>query len=119
MKHFLLGSLSGVILGGVYGLLKTPRSGKENQEVVKSYIDKTTDHVQDVSDRVGDLKVAIQNLTDEGKKLQEGFATDMQHLTEEYMNEAEPRLRRIQDKADKMTKDIEETAENIQNVSNQ
>jgi gas vesicle protein len=117
MKHFLLGSLSGIVLGGIYGLLKTPRSGKENQEVMKEYIDDTTYHVQDVSERVKDLKSAINNLTDEGKKLQEGFVQDVQKIADEYMYEAEPRLRRIQEKAEKMTKDIEVTTENIQQVA--
>lgn len=115
MKHFLLGSLSGILLGGIYGLLKTPRSGKENQQVVKTYIDDTTYHVQDVTDRVNDLKTAVNQLTAEGKSLQEGFVADIQELSDDYMNEAEPRLRRIQEKTDKMTKDIETTAETIQN----
>lgn len=117
MKHFLLGSISGVVLGGIYGLLKTPRSGKENQQMIKDYVDETTYHVQDVSDRVKDLKAAVNTLTAEGKKLQEEFAVDVQKIADEYMYEAEPRIRRIQEKADKMTKEIEATAENMQNVS--
>lgn len=114
MKHFLLGSLSGIILGGIYGLLQTPRSGKENQEHIKTYIDETTYHVQDVADRINDLKSAISQLTQEGKNLQEGFVADVQTLSDEYMNEAEPRLRRIQDQTEKITKDIEEATETIQ-----
>lgn len=117
MKHFLLGSLSGLIIGGVYGLVKTPRSGKENQQMVKEYIDDTTNHVQDVSDRVNDLKNAVNTLTEEGKRLQEGFAKDVQSLADDYMHETEPRLRRIQEKSDKLTEGIEATADSLQNVS--
>lgn len=115
MKHFLLGSLSGIILGGIYGLLQTPHSGKENQERIKAYVDETTYRVQDVTDRVNDLKAAINQLTEEGKNLQEGFVIDVKTLSDEYMYEAEPRLRRIQDQTDKITKDIEEASETIQN----
>ncbi|WP_208559113.1 YtxH domain-containing protein [Marinilactibacillus kalidii] len=117
MKHFLLGSLSGIILGGTYGLLTTPRSGKENQEKLKNYVDDTTDHVKDVNDKVGDLKVALQNLTDEGVKLQIEFITDIQALSNEYMYEAQPRIERIQRKTDKISKDIEAATVSIKSTT--
>ena len=34
---FLLGTLAGVALGGVWGLAKTPKSGAKNQEDIKTY----------------------------------------------------------------------------------
>lgn len=117
MKHFILGSLSGIILGGTYGLLTTPRSGKENQEKLKNYIDDTTDHVKDVNDKVSVLKAAMQNLTDEGMKLQTEFITDIQALSNEYMYEAQPRIERIQRKTDKISKDIEVATVNIKSTT--
>ncbi|GEL67849.1 YtxH domain-containing protein [Marinilactibacillus psychrotolerans] len=117
MKHFLLGTLSGVVLGGVYGLLKTPRTGKENQDMLKNYIDDTTNHVKDVNEKVGDLKIAIQNLTDEGMKLQTEFMTDIQNLSNEYLYEAQPRVERIKRKADKINKDIEVATVNIKSTT--
>src|SRR5690625_3343223 len=96
MKHFLLGSLSGLVVGGIYGLIKTPRSGKENQDYLKDYIDETNRHVQDVTDKVNDLKHSISTLTNEAKFVQNEFMTDIQSTVSEFRYEAEPRLRRIQ-----------------------
>lgn len=118
MKHFLLGTLSGVVLGGVYGLLKTPRTGKENQNMLKDYIDDSTDQFKDMNDKVSDLKASIQNLTDEGMKLQNEFMTDIQQISNEYMYEAQPRLERIKRKTDKINKDLEVATVNIKSTTN-
>lgn len=113
MKHLLLGSLSGIVLGGIYGLVSTPRSGKENQEMLKAYIDETTYHVQDVTDKVNDLKFAVSQLTAESKFVQDEFMADMQKIATDFQYEAEPRLRRIQEKAEKIQKEVEETAQTV------
>lgn len=113
MKHFLLGSLSGLVLGGIYGLVKTPRSGKENQEFLKDYIDETNHHVQDVTDKVNDLKHSIGTLTNEAKFVQNEFMADVQSTVSEFQYEAEPRLRRIQDKTEKIQSEVERTADTL------
>lgn len=117
MKHFLLGTFSGVVLGGIYGLLTTPRTGKENQNMLKDYIDDSTDQFKDVNDKVSDLKASIQNLTDEGMKLQNEFMTDIQQLSNDYMYEAQPRLERIKRKTDKINKDLEVATVNIKSTT--
>lgn len=117
MKHFILGTLSGVVLGGIYGLLTTPRTGKENQNMLKDYINDSTDQFKDVNDKVSDLKASIQNLTDEGMKLQNEFMTDIQQLSNDYMYEAQPRLERIKRKTDKINKDLEVATVNIKSTT--
>lgn len=113
MKHVLLGTVSGLVLGGIYGLVNTPRSGKENLEALKAYIDETTYHVQDVTEKVNDLKFAVSQLTAESKFVQDEFMTDIQKIATDFQYEAEPRLRRIQEKADKIQREIEETAQSV------
>lgn len=113
MKHVLLGTVSGLVLGGIYGLVNTPRSGKENQEALKAYIDETTYHVQDVTEKVNDLKFAVSQLTAESKFVQDEFMTDIQKIATDFQYEAEPRLRRIQEKAAKIQREVEETAQSV------
>lgn len=113
MKHFLLGSLSGIVVGGIYGLIKTPRTGKENQEAIKVYIDDTNTHVQDVTDKVNDLKESISQLTQEAKFVQNEFSADVQATVTDFQYDMEPRLRRIQEHADKIQSEIETTTANL------
>lgn len=113
MKHFLLGSLSGVVLGGIYGLVRTPRPGKQNQEMLKAYIDDTTNHVQDVTDKVNDLKSAVSRLTSEVNFVQTEFMSDMQTVAAEFQKEAEPRMRRILEKAEKIQTEVQKTTDTL------
>lgn len=113
------GLVVGAIAGGVYGLLKTPRTGEQNREAMKSYIDDTTVLVQDVTEKVKDLKGAISELTNEGKNMATDFAKDMNETAQEFSYEVEPRMRRIQQQADKLTSDIQGMSENLSSSSNQ
>lgn len=112
------GLVFGAVAGGVYGLLKTPRTGEENREAMKSYLDDTTVLVQDVTDRVKDLKGAISELTNEGKTLATDFAKDMNETVQEFSYEVEPRMRRIQDQANKLNSDVQEMTENMKSSTN-
>ena len=113
------GLVVGAIAGGVYGLLKTPRTGEQNREAMKSYIDDTTVLVQDVTEKVKDLKGASSELTNEGKNMATDFAKDMNETAQEFSYEVEPRMRRIQQQADKLTSDIQGMSENLSSSSNQ
>lgn len=113
MKHFVLGSLSGLVAGGIYGLIKTPRSGKENQQALRNYADETSDHLQDVSDKVSDLKDSINQLKAEVSFVQNDVMDEMTLIAKEFQHEAEPRLRRIQEKTKKIQTEAQETTDNI------
>lgn len=113
------GLVFGAIAGGVYGLLKTPRTGEENRESMKNYLDDTTVLVQDVTDRVKDLKGAISELTNEGKNLATDFAKDMNETVQEFSYEVEPRMRRIQEQANKLNSDVQEMKGNVTATQNE
>ena len=100
MGHsFLKGLFIGSIVGGITALLTTPRSGKENRDILLSYVDDTTVLVDDVSTSVNALKDAIQTLTTEGLELVNEFSEDMTDTVEEFTMQNQPRLRRIEEKA--------------------
>lgn len=111
---FAGGILFGAVIGGAYGLLKTPRTGEENRVAMKSYLDDTTVLVQDVTEKVKDLKGAISELSTESKLLAGDFAKDMNDTMTEFSYEVEPRMRRIQDQVNKLSKDAQEMQNNIQ-----
>lgn len=113
MKHFLLGSLTGIVAGGLYGLIKTPQSGKENQQALKDYADETANNIQDISDKVKDLKESVNQLKTEVSFVQNDVMDEMQLIAKDFQHEAEPRLRRIKEKADKIQTEVEDTTANI------
>ena len=112
-NHFMNGLFLGSAAGGIYGLLKSPRTGKENRVALKSYVDDTTLLVNDVSKSVNDLKGAIAQLTNEGKNLAEEFTQDVKESVDEFSFEAEPRLRRIQEHTEKLTADMEDLTQSM------
>ena len=112
-NHFMNGLFLGAAAGGIYGLLKSPRTGKENRIALKSYVDDTTLLVNDVSKSVNDLKGAIAQLTNEGKNLAEEFTQDVKESVDEFSFEAEPRLRRIQEHTEKLTADMEDLTQSM------
>lgn len=107
MKHFIFGTLSGVIVGGIYGLINTPRSGKDNQKALKNYADETTDYIQDISDNINDLQQSISQLKNEVSFVQNDVMDEMNLIAKEFQHEAEPRLRRIQEKTEKMQTEVQ------------
>lgn len=113
---FINGILFGALAGGAYGLLKAPSSGEENRENMKSYLDDTTVLVQDVTDRVKDLKGAISDLTNESKYLASDFSKEMNDTVQAFSYEAEPRMRRIQEQANKLSQDAQAMQANVQPV---
>ncbi|WP_027107718.1 YtxH domain-containing protein [Lacticigenium naphthae] len=102
------GLLTGVIAGGIYGLVKTPRTGKENQEIAKEYIDDAAYHFDDVTLKVKNLKNSIQRLVDEGKTINESVVPAVEKTVKEFQYDMEPRVRRIQEKMDKINDDVEQ-----------
>lgn len=112
-KKFFWGFLLGGLAGAAYGLLTTPRTGKENQELVKRYIDDTTYHVQDVSEKLQNLQNAVGNLTQESKNFANVFSEDLQQTVSNFTYEAEPRIRRIQNQAQQLSNDVQQASEQI------
>jgi len=112
-KKFMWGLLIGSVAGAAYGLLTTPRTGKENQQMMKDYIDGTTYHVQDVSEKLKNLQAAVHTLTEESKNLTTVFTEDVKQSVYSFTYEAHPRIRRIQQRAEVLSKDIQDAAGNI------
>lgn len=110
---FFKGIIFGSVVGGIYGLLKTPRSGKENREALLSYIDDTTVLVNEVSQSVNELKEAVSVLSNEGKAIVEEFTDEVTESVKDFSYEAEPRMRRITDSTEKLSEDIDALSQQL------
>lgn len=108
MLNFKNGLFAGIIVGGLYGLIKAPYKGKDTRQYLKNYLDQTTHDVNDVKLKAENLSQAIKRLSNEGlhsvKEASEEIMTSVNHFTEE----TQPRIRRVNEKLNDLNKDIEQ-----------
>lgn len=107
MFTFTVSALAGVLIGGSYVLIRTPRTGKENQEFVKNFIQTTQANVQNVSEQAQGVEQAIQNLTTEIQKIQVDFIPEMIDIAEDFKNEVTISTRRINDEVEDINREID------------
>lgn len=110
MSNFKSGLFWGAFFGGLAGLMNAPQSGKETRIKLKNFIDQTTDDVNDVRFKVDNLKVAIQRLQNESVKSSKIISEELQTTLQHFNEETQPRLRRVQESADKLVDNLEKSA---------
>lgn len=96
MITFLLSTLGGALIGGSYVLIRTPRSGKENQLFVKDFIQTTEKNIDNVSKQAADLQQSLNHLNVEIQNIQKYFVPDLVEISVDFKNHAEVSNRRIQ-----------------------
>lgn len=106
MLTFLLSTVGGAIIGSSYVLLRTPRSGKENQQFIKEFIQTTQTNIDHVADQAADLQQSLNNLTFEIKNVQQYFVPDLLKIAEDFKVEAAVSSRRIQDELQEIEREI-------------
>lgn len=110
MRSFMEGIVFGAVVGGLLGLLNTPRSGKENREKAKAYLEDNTLAVEDLNESVQGLRKAIQSLTNEGLASVTTVSEEVTKSIESFTQQAQPRINRINDKLAVLTEDMEKVA---------
>lgn len=118
MISFLAGLLGGAAIGGGYVLLRTPRSGSENQIFVKDFYNTTKTNVADVQDKASNVQAAVQQLNAEVTKLQVGFVPEVQKIVEDFQTEAAVYSRRINGEIEQINNHTEVMTNRI-NMQNQ
>lgn len=106
MLTFLLSTVGGALIGGSYILIRTPRSGKENQLFVKDFIQTTEKNIDNVSNQVHGLKQSLNNLNFEIQNIQEAFVPELLEITDDFKNHAEVSNRRIQNDLDNINREL-------------
>lgn len=114
MRSFMEGIVFGTVVGGLLGLLNTPRSGKENREKAKAYLEDNTLAVEDLNESVQGLRKAIQSLTNEGLASVNAVSEEVTKSIESFTQQAQPRINRINDKLAILTDDMEKVAASME-----
>lgn len=107
MFTFTLSALAGALIGGSYVLIRTPRTGKENQQFVKDFIQTTQDNLQNVSEQALNVEDAIRNLTTEVQNVQEVFVPEVLEIAEEFKTDAAISKRRIEDEMTEINRGLD------------
>lgn len=98
--------MGGAIISSSYVLLRTPRSGKENQEFIKDFTQTTQTNIDQVANQAADLQHSLNNLTTEIKNIQQYFVPDILEIAEDFKAEATVSSRRIQEELKEMEREI-------------
>ena len=114
MRSFMEGIVFGTVVGGLLGLLNTPRSGKENRAKAKAYLEDNTLAVEDLNESVQGLREAIQSLTNEGLASVNAVSEEVTKSIESFTQQAQPRINRINDKLAILTDDMEKVAASME-----
>ena len=114
MRSFMEGIVVGTVVGGLLGLLNTPRSGKENRAKAKAYLEDNTLAVEDLNESVQGLRKAIQSLTNEGLASVNAVSEEVTKSIESFTQQAQPRINRINDKLAILTDDMEKVAASME-----
>lgn len=103
----------GALFGGSYVLLRTPRTGKENQEFVKQFYSETKVNVEEVQDKASNVQASLNQLQVEVAKLQTGVVPELMHVADDFKVEAQVYSRRINDGIEEITDEFDEMQSRI------
>ncbi len=104
----ILGTVTGLVIGGAYGLLSTPRTGKENREYLKQYTDNVKQESKDFKDKVDDVTSSVSNLQTELEMFKGPVANEFKRIIHQYQNDISPRLDRIQARQEQLNDSIDD-----------
>lgn len=113
MFTFLVGALGGALATGGYVLLRTPRSGKENQEWLENYYNTAKYNAKNVQDKAGDVQEAVTRLQTELANVQVNVVPDIMESVEDLQTNASVYTRRINDTVDVINHEIEDMNQRI------
>ncbi len=103
---FIKGLLFGATVGGVGGLLMAPRSGKETQQMVETYIDDVTESTKEFNDSLQNFQQALAQTQQTVEETIPYFTKSLQKDIEAFKFQAEPRLARINEQVEEMNQHI-------------
>lgn len=106
MKHFIGGILFGAITGATYALLKTPRSGAENREYVKDYLDDVAYAANDLSGSIAHAQNAVTDLAQQGMSSAKIARDEITLAVNDFNQSAAPQISEIQKKVAKLQNDL-------------
>jgi len=98
MSKFLKGFIFGSVIGGGGAALDTPRSGKENREILAKQIQEVTQDVTVINTGKSTLERGIKEIQEVIVPQTMEVVNSIQEEVAKFQLENKPRFRRIQDK---------------------
>ena len=108
MFTFLLSALAGASIGGSYVLLRTPRSGQENQAFIKDFIQTTKTNLDYVTEQASELEQSVYNLTNEIQNIQSYFLPDLMEVAKDFQEDVQISKRRIHDEMNEINRELDQ-----------
>lgn len=106
MKKFITGILFGAITGAGYALLKTPRSGIENRERLKNYLDDVTFAANDLTGSIAQAQNAVTDLAQQGLSSAKVARDEITLAINDFNQSAVPQISEIQKQVAKLQNDL-------------
>lgn len=106
MAKFFRGLLTGSLIGGLGTLLFTPRSGKENRQMIEDYVTGITESAEDLSKNVGRLQGTLEVIATQGLELVTQVSQEISESLVHFQQENQPRIDRVERASKKLEEDI-------------
>ncbi len=114
MAKFFRGLLTGSLIGGLGTLLFTPRSGKENRQMIEDYVTDITESAEDLSKNVGRLQGTLEVIATQGLDLVTQVSQEISESLVHFQQENQPRIDRVERASKKLEEDIFTEKEKIE-----
>ncbi|KAF1304579.1 YtxH domain-containing protein [Candidatus Enterococcus willemsii] len=106
MSNFIKGLAFGAAVGGASGLLFAPRSGKETQQMVETYIDDVTDATKEFNESLQNFQQAVRETQKTVQATAPIVSTSIKKSVEAFKFQAEPRVARINEQVEQLQNHI-------------
>lgn len=116
VRDFIIGISMGFVGGGVYGLLTTKRSGKENRRLVKEYREDVSNKFDVVEKDFNRLKRSYDHLQNEALPQAKAFGQETEAIMNDFDTELQMRQRRIEQGVGVLQDDLEQFQKQQENT---
>lgn len=108
MAKFSTGFLTGLVLGGLYGLLTTKKTGPQRLESVSNHLTDLAAAGADFTQSLGAVKAASHRLSTELQTTAKSAAEDLNKTMDSFQFQTEPRIKQINAEIEDLTDTLSE-----------
>ena len=115
MGKFTRGFVLGALAAGAWTLFNVKQDGATTRRQLKSYVNDFCQDSQQLGQDTCRIRHALHEVTDKGLPLLQSTVGEVQTLFRRFQESNGPRIRRTQEKVEKLNSDLEEVQENVKN----
>jgi len=106
MINFIKGLVFGATVGGAGGLLMAPRSGKETQQMIETYLEDASEATKAFNSSLKNFREAVEKTQQTIEETVPFVKTSLQKDIEAFKFQAEPRIERIHEQMEQIQNHI-------------